>query len=106
MVERFLSIHHLPRGALSVVMQYSRIVWSKGMRLKGISTLDAANVYLEEEFLEEMNARFHVEARSPEDVHRSVPRGINLDHVLYYEESRVVQNDWTVSWCNRILQLD
>lgn len=78
----------------------------KGMRLKGISTLDAANQYLEEEFLDELNTRFHVEARSPEDVHQSVPRGIKLEYVLCYEEVRVVQNDWTVSWCNRILQLD
>ena len=78
----------------------------KGMRLKGISGLEAANVYLAEEFLDDMNTRFHVEARSPEDVHRNVPRGTKLEHVLCYEESRVVQNDWTVSWCNRILQLD
>ena len=78
----------------------------KAMRLKRISTIEAANVYLAEEFLDEMNTRFHVEARSPEDVHRNVPRGTKLEHVLCYEESRVVQNDWTVSWCNRILQLD
>ena len=29
-----------------------------------------------------------------------------MEHVLSYQEERVVQNDWTVSWCNRIFQLD
>jgi len=77
----------------------------KAMRLKDVSTLEAANRYLDEEFLEALNARFHVEARSPANVHRRVPRGLKLEHVLCYQEERVVQNDWTVSWCNRVLQL-
>jgi hypothetical protein len=77
----------------------------KAMRLKELATVEAANTYLDEEFLDELNARFHVEARSPTNVHRSVPRGIRLEHVLCYQEERVVQNDWTVSWCNRVLQL-
>jgi transposase len=77
----------------------------KALRLKQINTLESANTYLEEEFLDELNERFHVAARSSVDLHRSVPRGLKLDHVLCYQESRVVQNDWTVSWCNRIFQL-
>ena len=77
----------------------------KAMRLKKIKTLEVANQYLDDEFIDDMNERFHVEARSPTDVHRSVPRGMKLEHVLCYQEERQVQNDWTVSWCNRILQL-
>ena len=30
---------------------------------------------------------------------------MNLKHVLSFQEQRVVQNDWTVSWCNRHFQL-
>jgi hypothetical protein len=77
----------------------------KALRLKKIKTLDVANGYLNDEFLDDLNERFHVEARSPTDVHRSLPRGLKLDHVLCYQEERLVQNDWTVSWCNRILQV-
>jgi hypothetical protein len=77
----------------------------KALRLQKISTLEGANRFLESEFLDELNSRFSVEARSPEDMHRAVPRGIRLEHVLCYQEERLVQNDWTVSWCNRILQL-
>lgn len=77
----------------------------KGMRLKKISTLAAANKYLEEEFLDELNERFTVAAREKADVHRCVGRGIKLEHVLSFQEERVVQNDWTISWCNRHFQL-
>ena len=77
----------------------------KALRLKRISTLEAANQYLEAEFLDELNERFHVEARSSGDLHRGVPQGPRLEHVLCDQETRLVQNDWTVSWCNRILQL-
>lgn len=77
----------------------------KALRLRKISTLDAGNQYLDEEFLDELNDQFHVEARSKTDLHRSIPRGLKLEHVLSYQEHRVVQNDWTVSWCNRTFQI-
>jgi hypothetical protein len=77
----------------------------KALRLRKIDTLEEANAYLEQKFLDELNGRFHVEAREPADVHREVPAGVKLEHVLCYQEQRLVQNDWTVSWCNRILQL-
>ncbi len=51
-----------------------------------------------------MNEQFHVAASSPVNLHRPLARGTNLNHVLCYQEQRVVQNDWKVSWCNRILQ--
>ena len=74
------------------------------MRLKKISTLEAANRYLDEEFLAALNEQFSVEAREKSDVHRRVSQGINLDHVLCFQEERVVQNDWTISWQNRHFQ--
>ena len=77
----------------------------KALRLQQINTLDAANAFLDVKFLDELNEQFHAEARSPANLHRAVPRGMLLDHILCYQEQRVVQNDWTVSWCNRILQL-
>jgi hypothetical protein len=78
----------------------------KVMRLKKISGLAAANQFLDEEYLDELNDRFTVPAREKGDVHRRVERGVNLEHVLSFQEQRVVQNDWTVSWCNRHFQLD
>jgi transposase len=77
----------------------------KVMRLKKISTLTAANQYLDEEYLDELNERFTVPAREKADAHRRVGRGVKLEHVLSFQERRVVQNDWTISWCNRHFQL-
>ena len=77
----------------------------KALRLQQINTRESANSYLEREYLDELNEKFHVAARSSLNLHRPLPRGLNLNHVLCYQEQRVVQNDWTVSWCNRILQL-
>ncbi len=77
----------------------------KALRLQKINSMEDANHFLEAQFLDELNERFHVEARSPTDLHRSVPRGVKLEHVLSYQEQRTVQNDWTVSWYNRIFQV-
>ena len=77
----------------------------KALRLKKITTMEAANAFLDSAFLADLNERFHEAARSPADVHRDVPRQLPLVHVLCVQEERVVQNDGTVSWCNRILQV-
>ena len=77
----------------------------KALRLQQISTLDSANAFLEDEYLDALNSQFHVIARSPANLHRSLPRGLKLNHVLCFQEHRVVQNDWTISWCNRVFQL-
>ena len=76
----------------------------KALRLRGISDLDAANTYLEKEFLRELNGQFTVEPASPADVHRQAPG--NLREVLSWEEERVVQRDWTVAWENTWYQID
>lgn len=75
----------------------------KELRLAGINEVDKANAFVEEKFLPELNRRFCVEAAQEADVHRSVPRDLN--EVLSWEEERVVQRDWTVSWQGRYFQI-
>jgi transposase len=75
----------------------------KELRLAGISDLKAANAFLEEQFLPQLNRRFCVAPAQPADVHRGVPR--HLKEVLSWEEERVVQQDWTVSWQGRYFQI-
>jgi transposase len=77
----------------------------KALRLEGISALEAANRYLEETFLPELNARFTVAAKRRSDLHRRVRAGVDLARVLAFQEERVVQNDWTLRWRNRWFQL-
>jgi len=77
----------------------------KALRRGGISDLASANRFLEETFLPEFNARFRVPATEAEDWHRAPTEGTDLSRVLSIQETRVVQNDWTVRWQNRVLQL-
>jgi hypothetical protein len=77
----------------------------KALRRRGISDLETANRFLEEEFLGPFNARFGVAPAVAEDLHRAVPAGLDLARVLSVQEERVVQNDWTVRWSNAFLQL-
>jgi transposase len=76
----------------------------KAMRLRGISDLEGANLYLEQEFLRDLNGQFTVAPASAANVHRPAPG--NLREVLSWEEERVVQRDWTVAWENAWYQID
>lgn len=78
----------------------------KEMRLLKIERLEAANEYLDKEFLPDLNRRFVYAAREPGDLHRPIPAGMRLSEVLCWEEPRRVQNDWTVRWRNRWFQVD
>jgi hypothetical protein len=77
----------------------------KALRLAGISDLAAANEYLEATFLPELNRQFNVKPKAKADVYRKVPRTVSLPRVLSFQEQRVVQNDWTVTWRHRRFQL-
>jgi transposase-like protein len=77
----------------------------KAMRLERISTLEAANLYLDNVFLPDLNRRFTVRARERGDLHRPIPTGLQLKEILCFEEPRFVQNDWTVRWRNRHFQI-
>ena len=75
----------------------------KELRLAGISDLKAANEFLEQKFLPQINKRFWVRPGQPADVHRVVPRDIK--EALSWEEPRQVQADWTVIWKHRYFQI-
>jgi transposase len=77
----------------------------KALRRRGISDLETANRFLEEEFLAPFNAQFGVAPAAAENVHRAIPEELDLGRVLSVQEERLVQNDWTVRWKNAFLQL-
>jgi len=76
----------------------------KEMRLAGISDLNAANAFLRQRFLPELNRRFTVKPASAADVHRRLPP--ELDTILSWEHERVVQRDWTVACEGRWYQIE
>ncbi len=76
----------------------------KELRLAGISDLKKANRFLETEFLPELNRRFWVKPAQAADAHGPVPR--DLAEVLSWEQERIVQRDWTVTWQGRWFQIE
>ena len=77
----------------------------KAMRQRGVRDLSTANAFLEDVFLAELNERFTVAPARRADLHRRLPAGVKLEQVLAIHEERQVQNDWTVRWHNRWLQV-
>ncbi|MDD5557729.1 MAG: hypothetical protein PHN82_10865 [bacterium] len=77
----------------------------KEMRLEGIRTREEGNAFLERGFLKDLNERFAVAPHHDVDLHRPVPKGVDLRSIFCFEETRVVDNDWTVRWNNRIFQI-
>lgn len=67
----------------------------KEIRLQGLTTHEQVNALLES-FDEELSERFAVPATSGRDVHRPVPEGFDLADVFVFEDTRTIQNDWTV----------
>jgi hypothetical protein len=77
----------------------------KALRRAKIRDLAAANRFLQEKFLPAFNRRFVRKAARAGDLHRRVPRGVDLAQVLSIREPRRVQEDWTVRFENRWFQL-
>lgn len=78
--------------------------WVKELRLKEVNDLAAANRQLPE-FTGRLNDKFAVKPAREMDHHRPVEPGTCLDEIFCWEETRVVRNDWTVRYENRILQV-
>src|SRR5262249_7342305 len=70
----------------------------KKLRRKGITSHQAANLYLHGEYLPEHNQRFARKAMRPEDYHRRAPRAAELDRVFRLESERIVSQDWVVRY--------
>jgi len=74
------------------------------LRVAGITTYAAANEYLATTFMPDFNRRFTVEPAQPESAF--VPLvGVDLTLLLSVQHTRTVQNDSTVLFRNRALQL-
>jgi transposase-like protein len=78
----------------------------KELRLAGISTIPAANHFLDNIYLPKHNGKFTVEPKNKTDVHRPVRKTeIELDAIFSFQEERVVCNDYTIHWKNRLFQI-
>ena len=77
----------------------------KEMRLRGIKTIEEGNKFLEA-YLPLYNRRFSVRPREKEDVHRPLPRGIDLNAILCIKTERTLRNDFTVAHNHKLYQIE
>jgi transposase len=77
----------------------------KKLRRKGIASYEAANQYLEQEYLPQHNSRFARPPAQPEDYHGRQPSGRELREIFRLESRRSISNDWVVRYEGRWLQL-
>ena len=68
----------------------------KEMRLADVSTLDAANQFLQG-YLPIYNRRFAVQPAQAADLHRPRPASRDLDRSLCLKTTRCLRRDWTVA---------
>lgn len=78
----------------------------KKMGRQKIRTHEAANEFLQQQYLADHNARFAREPALPQDYHRKAPPARELDQVFCLETERSISNDWVVRYENHYLQLE
>ena len=77
----------------------------KEMRLRGITTKDQANEFLEE-YLPRYNQRFRVCPANETDVHVPLSSYIDLDRYLCIKRERTIRKDNTIALDGRLYQLE
>ena len=75
------------------------------LRIRNITTVEAANEFLRREYIDEWNRKFTVEAAQKGTAFVPCHRH-DLDLVFSIQHERVVANDNTVSYANRSLQIE
>jgi len=77
----------------------------KEMRLRGVETIEEGNRFLEE-YLPLYNKRFSVRPREKDDVHRPLPRGMDLNAILCIKTERTLRNDFTAAHNHKLYQIE
>src|SRR4030043_910362 len=77
----------------------------KEMRLRGVKSIEEGNKFLEA-YLPLYNKRFSVRPREKDDVHRALPRGMDLSTILCIKTERTLRNNFTVAHNHKLYQIE
>jgi len=78
----------------------------KELRLRGISSIDEANEFLDSQYLREFNRKFSIKASNKGNLHRPIPQGTDLKKILCIRTERTVRNDFTISHNGKLYQIE
>jgi hypothetical protein len=92
------------KGRVERFFETAQDRWVKEMRLAEVRTRQQANELAERRLIPEFN-RFAVTPAQAADAHRSLGPAHHLAAILSVQCERVVSNDYTVRWHNRIYQV-
>ena len=77
----------------------------KGMRKAEVCTMEAANAYLEKQYLPLWNERFTVRPVHEGDAHRPLGKQHDLASILSHVEDRIIGEDYTIRYDGRLYKL-
>ena len=77
----------------------------KDLRLANISSIEGANRFLDDGYLDAHNARFAEEPANPTDAHRKLLMTHRLDEILSIRTERTLFNDYTLQYQKRFFQV-
>ncbi len=77
----------------------------KELRLEKVKTIAGANKALER-FLPKYARKFAVKARHSGDLHRALPKGMDLEKILCVKTERALRNDFTAAHDTKLYQIE
>ena len=81
-----------PKVVLRGCLRHCRAGLVKEMRIHGISSIEEANTFLGG-YLPLYNKRFAVKPAELKDLHRDIPKGLNLDGILCIRTERRLREE-------------
>jgi transposase len=104
-IELILARSPQAKGRVERFFETAQDRWVKEMRLAGVLTRGQANALLHSRLIPGFNRRFTVTPASTADAHRPLGPRHNLQAILSVQHERVVTNDYTVRFENRVYQV-
>ena len=77
----------------------------KEMQLKKICTIKEANKFLNNYYIPKHNRKFAVKAVNNTDLHRLIPKGLDLDRIFCSKKKAALRNDFTIQYNNKFYQI-
>ena len=77
----------------------------KELRLRNISSIEDANKFLHNEYIAKHNYRFAMAAKNKANLHRKIPKHLDLNRILCIKNKAALRNDFTVRMDNKFYQV-
>jgi transposase len=104
-IELILARSPQAKGRVERFFETAQDRWVKELRLAQVTTRAQANALLDKKLIADFNRRFAVAPAQAADAHRPLGAGHHLAAILSVQCERVVSNDYTVRFQNRVYQV-